>query len=78
MPEMENLLMSDSHIAQIMSGLVELTELAGDNAEAEIAFREAAIQVLKTAVKAGLISLAAYGHIIKAAEEMNEEQKRTL
>jgi hypothetical protein len=78
MPEMENLLMSDSHIAQIMSGLVELTELAGENVEVEIAFREAAIQILKTAVKAGLISLSAYGHIIKAAEEMNEEQKRTL
>ena len=78
MPEMENLLITDSHIAQIMSGLVELTELVGDNAEAEIAFREADIQILKTAVKAGLISLAAYSHIIKAAEEMNEEQKRTL
>ena len=78
MPEMNDLLISDSHIAQIMSGLVELTELAGENAEAEIEFRESAIKILKAAVKAGLISLSAYGHIIKAAEQMNEEQKRTL
>ncbi len=77
MPEMENLFMADSHIAQIMSGLTELTELA-DGVEAEIEFRTAAIKILKAAVKAGLISLEAYGHIIKSAEEMNEEQKRTL
>ena len=77
MPEVENLFVADSHIAQIMSGLTELTE-ATDSVAAEIEFRTAAIQILKAAVKSGLISISAYGHIIKAAEEINEEQKGTI